>query len=130
MLILTSLQKALASLERVLQEPKTDITRDSAIQRFEYTYELSFKMLKRYLEMSEPTKISIDELSFKDLIRLGAEKGCIQDPEKWFAYREARNITSHAYDEKKAEAIYEILPNFVRDARKLLDSLERVATSV
>ena len=109
MIILTPFLKALDSLDEVLRIEKTPIIRDSAIQRFEYSYELGIKMLKRVLQEIEPAKISIDELGFKDLIRLGAEKGLIKNPEAWFGYREARNITSHAYAEKKAEQIYAVL---------------------
>ncbi len=130
MLILTSLERALMSLEAVLQIEKTDVVRDSAIQRFEYSYELGVKMLKRYLEMSDPVSSSIDELDFKDLIRLGAEKGCVAEPEHWFEYRLARNITSHAYDEKKAERIYAVLPAFLVDAKALLAKLQENAARV
>lgn len=129
-MILTPLQKALLSLEEVLQVPKTAIVRDSAIQRFEYTFELSVKMLKRYLEMSEVSEAMVDELAYRDLIRLGSEKGCLTDTNAWFTYREARNITSHAYDEKKAEQIYALLGAFALDARLLLTELERRADSV
>lgn len=130
MLNLDSFSSALTSLEIVLQEPVTDIVRDSAIQRFEYTYELSMKMLKRYLEMSEFMHPAVDEMSFKDLLRLGAEKGCVKSPNKWFDYREMRNITSHAYDKKKAVKIYKILPAFTKDARFLLNELKQRANSV
>lgn len=124
MLILTPFTNALKSLEDVLLVPKTSIVRDSAIQRFEYTYELAIKMLKRSLEQNEASAAIIDELAFKDLIRVGAEKGYIHNPQAWFDYRESRNITSHAYDEKKAESIYTILPNFAKDARALHAELE------
>lgn len=123
LIILTPFERALVSLEEVLQLPKTSVVRDSAIQRFEYTYELGIKMLKRILEQIEPAKSLVDELGFKDLIRLAAEKGYVADPEAWFAYRESRNITSHAYDEAKAESIYAILPAFAVDARALLSKL-------
>ncbi len=126
MIILTPFERALISLEEVLQLPKTSVVRDSAIQRFEYTYELGIKMLKRILEHTEPMKASVDELGFKDLIRLGAEKGLIANPESWFAYRESRNITSHAYDENKAESIYLILPAFAVDARLLFAQLQQI----
>ena len=124
MIILTPFENALKSLEEVLREEKTAIVRDSAIQRFEYTYELGVKMLKRQLELGEASKNSVDELDFRDLVRLGAEKGYIEDTQAWFAYRESRNITSHAYDEAKADAIYAILPAFAKDARKLLTALK------
>lgn len=123
MLDLSSLKKALDGLKEVLAMEETPVVRDNAIQRFEYTYELGVKMLRRYLEMTEPTTIEIDEASFRDLIRIGWERGCIRDPQPWFAYREARNTTSHAYDEKKAEAIYAELSNFSDDAAFLFEAL-------
>ena len=129
-IILTPFERALMSLEEVLVIPKTSIVRDSAIQRFEYTYELGMKMLKRHLEEMESVKTTVDELGFKDFIRLAAEKGYMTDPEVWFAYRESRNITSHAYDEKKAESIYAILPAFAKDARLLFLKLKQAQGSL
>jgi len=49
LLILTPLTKAVASLELALVQPKNEFVRDAVIQRFEYTYELCWKMLRRYL---------------------------------------------------------------------------------
>ena len=82
------------------------------------------------MKKSELSKPAVDDLSFKNVIRLGAEKGCIEVPERWFDYRDARNITSHAYDEKKAEKIYALLPAFARDARVLLDELTKLVSTV
>ncbi len=80
--------------------------------------------------MSEITIITFDEYSFKDIIRLGAEKGLGLNSDSWLEYREARNITSHAYDAKKAEEIYAILPAFAKDARALHDVLAKRASTV
>lgn len=124
------MEKSLASLEVVLKEEKTDIVRDSAIKRFEYSYEISIKTLRRYLEFAEDTKTSIDELTFRDLIRVAAERGCITTPELWFDFRKMRNITSHAYDEEKAESIYTVLPSFLREASALLDVLRMRAHAI
>jgi len=49
MIILTTFEKALLSLEKALEQPKNEFIRDSVIQRFEYTYELAWKMLRRFL---------------------------------------------------------------------------------
>lgn len=40
---------ALKQLEKALNEPKTEYTRDASIQRFEFTYELAWNALKSYL---------------------------------------------------------------------------------
>ena len=51
--------------------------RDGLIQRFEFTYESSHKMLKRYLEFVSPTPKEYDDMAFPDLIRSGNEQGLL-----------------------------------------------------
>lgn len=129
MLDLTSLEKALNSLERAVERsqkiPEDEEVRDSVIQRFEYTYELSWKMLKRQLQIDSQTPVSIDAMGFKEMIREGAERGLISNPEAWFAYRRQRNVTSHAYNETKAVSVYETAVNFIQDAKALLQNLKQ-----
>jgi len=133
MLDLTPFKKALEQLDKSLAFCNSDLAekdseiflqfRSAAIQAFEYTYEISVKMLKRHLENIEASADTIDHLSYKNLIRTGAEKGLIDDPVAWFNFREKRNITSHAYDEDKAENVYEILPEFSKKAHFLFEQL-------
>lgn len=129
-LILEPLEKALASLEKVLKKKLDPIVRDSAIQRFEYTYELSYKTLKKFLRLNLPSATEVEDVGFKDLMRLGFENGLIRDPLPWFEYREKRNMTSHAYDEKKAQEVYDQLANFAVDARHLLKELKKHASKL
>jgi len=128
MLDLTSLEKALTSLERAIERakknPQDEEVRDSVIQRFEYSYELSWKMLKRQLEIDSPVPASIDAMDFKSMIRESAQRGLLENPEAWFEYRRQRNITSRAYDEKKAIRVYETALIFVQDAKILLQNLK------
>jgi nucleotidyltransferase substrate binding protein (TIGR01987 family) len=123
--ILTPFEKALSSLEEVLRLPVDPIIRDSAIQRFEYTYELAFKFMKRFLKEAAASTAGIEENGFKDILRAAAAAGMVEDVERWFSYRGARNMTSHTYDEKKAAQVFGLLPAFARDARSLLEALQR-----
>lgn len=124
----SSYEKALSSLQRVLERSSTvpgdEDIRDACIQRFEYTYELAFKMLKRQLEEELPSSEELDQLPYKEMIRVGAERGLILVPERWFDYRAKRNITSHTYDEEKAREVFAILSNFAADAADLLARLK------
>src|SRR3990172_7469805 len=95
---LSPLRMALASLDLALAPPKNEFIRDSVIQRFEYTYELSWKHLKRHLEADEGVA-NIDQLTRKQSFRVAVEKGLIRSIEEWFAYHRARNDTSHAYNQ-------------------------------
>lgn len=131
---ISSLQKAMKSLDEAWFEYQKDtqnkFMRDAVIQRFEYTYELSHKMLKRYLEMTEPNSSIIDEMSFPNLIRTGSEKGLLLNAwPKWKQYREARNMTSHTYNENKAIQVCSVISEFLNDARYLTEKLqERITT--
>lgn len=64
------------------------------------------------------------EVSFRELIREGAEKGFIHDVKAWFVYREQRNITSQTYDQEKAASVYKTALEFLSDAGKLLAVLQ------
>jgi len=124
MLILTPFGKALSSLELALQQPKNEFIRDSVIQRFEYSYELAWKMLRRYL-VEDMGAETLAPLSRKDLFRLAADKQLINDPLPWFEYHVARNTTSNTYDEAVAEKVYQAAKTFFIDASHLLAELER-----
>ncbi len=126
---LEPLQKALSFLDSALEEsgnsPENDLLRDGCIQRFEYTYELCWKMLRRRLKLDAPSPEAIDEMSFRELIRAGAERGLIDDPLAWFGYREKRNLTSHIYDEDIARDVYQAALAFLPDAKSLLAALQK-----
>lgn len=126
---LSSFENAHASLGLALSVTTTDpvqavLNRDAVIQRFEYTYELAYKMLKRFIELTSPSPATVDQLGFRDLLRLGGEAGLIKNVEDWFIFRDKRNITSHAYDEKKAKEVYEVIPSFLTASGELLVELK------
>ena len=125
---LSSLENAHASLGKAIQRskdnPQDEELRDAVIQRFEYTYELCWKMLKRQLELESPSPAHIDTLNFRDLLREAAEKGIVDNIDKWFVYREQRYITSHTYDRKKAVSVQKTAFEFFHDANSLILNLK------
>jgi nucleotidyltransferase substrate binding protein (TIGR01987 family) len=125
---LTPLQKALASLEKAIRRakdtPADEDLHDIVILRFQYSWELCIKMLKRELE-GELTGGSPDRLSYKELIREGAEHVLLTNAESWFIYREKRNETAHAYDKEKADVVYKTALSFYPDAADFLKKLEQ-----
>ena len=124
---LSSFNKAITSFKLAIDEYNKDtknfFVRDSVIQRFEYTYSLAIKMIKRYLEVNEE---NIDQLSFNELIRTANEKGLLLgNLENWNDYRLKRNITSHTYDAQKAEEIISIVDVFYKEVDFLYKELEK-----
>lgn len=125
---LSSLKKAINALNHALNEYEknpSEFVKDSCIQRFEFTYELSHKFIKRYLEITEANRDEIDEMSFQQLIRRATERGLLlSDWESWRKYKDSRNKTSHTYDEEIADEVFEAIPDFFKEAEYLYECLE------
>lgn len=99
--------------------------RDGLVQRYEFTYEVSHKMLKRYLEMSSPNPEIFDSMAFADLIRSANEQGLLlSDWTQWKTFREMRAKTSHTYEEAIALEVVSIIPAFILEAKALLQQLQ------
>ncbi|OOF61100.1 nucleotidyltransferase substrate binding protein [Rodentibacter pneumotropicus] len=129
MLDFTPLEKAIFRLEEGLNRYQQDISdiqiRDGLIQRFEFTYELSHKMLKRYLIAVSPNPELYDGISFQDLIRTGNEYGLLQGEWlDWKQYREMRSRTSHTYDEDTAILVVQGIPKFLSEVKHLQEKLK------
>jgi nucleotidyltransferase substrate binding protein (TIGR01987 family) len=131
---LSSLHKAVNSLERALNVAAKEIEggvdndykaviRAGVIQNFEFTYELCWKFMKRWLEVNGEGP-SVDGFTRKELFRRAAERRLIDVVEVWFQYAAARNQTSHAYNDQKAADVYEVAKEFVKDALSLRQRLD------
>lgn len=129
---LSSLRKALGMLTEALSfwQAQPDATplkphlRSAVIQSFEFSYELSVRMLRRVLIERVESADRVADLSFNDLLRAGADAGLVAKPAHWREWREMRNATSRAYDEAKAQAVAARAAAFAADAAVLLAALE------
>jgi nucleotidyltransferase substrate binding protein (TIGR01987 family) len=117
----TELEKAIHSLENALNQPKNEFTRDASIQRFEYTFELTWKVAKKALE-----ETGIISLSPRSVIRDLGQQVWIQDIELWMHFLDSRNQTSHAYNEKIADQVYEVAKQFILEVKPLLSVLNQL----
>jgi len=81
-------------------------------------------MLRRRLEMDALNASEVDFANFRDVLRIAAEKGLIDNVQDWFGYRQMRNITTHTYDHQKAQQVFQGTQAFMMDARRLLARLE------
>lgn len=115
---LLEFEKALIALEKALQSPKTDLTRDATIQRFEFCIELAWKTSKK--------KLGTATTAPRVIIREMSQQGLIASPEKWFSYLEARNLSSHTYREDLAEQVYQVAKEFLPEAQALLSKLKKI----
>lgn len=128
MIDLTSLKKVLKTLDEIIirydKENNDDAIRDAVIQRFEYTYSLSIKMLMRFLQ-SQAINLP-DTLTFNETIRKANQMGLLlSNLEKWTDYRQKRNLTSHTYEETIANSVVNVVKDFQKDAEFLCNELEK-----
>ncbi|HEY3283353.1 MAG TPA: HI0074 family nucleotidyltransferase substrate-binding subunit [Armatimonadota bacterium] len=107
---LASCLRALATLQEILSYETTVVVRDASIQRFEYTFESVWKLLKAYLQEHE----GVGAPSPKQAIRAALGVGLLRDTqaEVMLKMTDDRNLTSHTYIEAVAEAIYQRLPRY------------------
>ncbi|MDR0983577.1 MAG: nucleotidyltransferase substrate binding protein [Ruminococcus sp.] len=117
------------TLALVLDVDKTDrmfeALRAGLIQNFETAYELSWKTMKRYIEIYQAGDMTADFLTRKDFFRKAAAMGLIADPVKWFGFTELRNRTVHTYAEEIAEAVYAAMEDFGEELNSFVDALEK-----
>ena len=110
---LSSLQRALRSfinarkiyqlrVETVDNEER-ELLRAGVIQNFEFTYELCWKFMKRWIEMNINPE-SVDGVTRRELFRQASENKLIVDVDLWMDFHQARNSASHIYNNEVAEA--------------------------
>ena len=93
------------------------------IQTFEVAYEQSWKMLKRWL-LANPTSGEVEGVPMRQLYRVAAKAGLIDDVDGWMEFHKARNETSHTYNRQTAQTVFEMAPRYLVEAQKLLLALE------
>lgn len=131
---LSSIQRAINSMDRSIKvatsliegEIDTDheeVLRAGVIQNFEFSYELCWKFMKRWLEENFGSTL-VDGITMKELFRIAAENKLITNVDAWFNYQRKRNITSHTYDAHTADQVYSAALQFLNDAKEFLKRLE------
>jgi len=107
--------RAAYRLAEACEQPFTPFIRDAIIQRFEFCWELAWKVLKMRLEL-----VGVEVLTPRDVFREALEKGLIEDGNTWSEAQKMRNLTSHTYDEDLADRVYQFL---LSPGRQLFQSL-------
>jgi len=116
---LVHLKKALESLKKGYKTQPTELERDGIIQRFEFALKISWITAEKVLNEN-----GIITDSPKNIFRELSKLGWIENPEEWIEFVNARNKTSHEYNENLAQEVFLVIPQFIESAYKLLDVLE------
>lgn len=116
-------KKALDTFKEIFNEPFSIIVRDAAIQRFEYSFEVIWKLLKEYLNKKEGIICNSPKSCFRE-----AYSTQILDKEETINALEMtddRNLTSHAYIEEVAEKIFKKLEIYFRLISKIFNHINK-----
>jgi len=92
---------ALRALEEAVLEATSDLEIDGAIQRFEFTYELFWKLLRAYLQQ-QGIIVNTPKECFKEAYKLGI----LQDEETALKIVDDRNLTTHLYDQVTSREVF------------------------
>lgn len=108
---LDSYHKALARLAEIVGASKkralNEFERDGLVQRFEFTHELSWKLMKAYAEYQGYDGIG----GSRDATRKAFEMSLISDGQSWMDMIKSRNETSHNYDGSMADDVVDSIIN-------------------
>lgn len=108
-------ESAVEKLSALLNQKNNEYMMDSAIQRFKFTFELSWAALKANLQNHGVTVYSA-----RDSIKGAFEKGLIEDDARWLEMIELRNLARQPYNEKTAQEIFAALPGLIPLYKNLL----------
>jgi len=111
---------ALNIQNELIEDGFEDIVLDLIVKRFEFTYEMSWKALKRYLDF-----LGIEAKSPRGVFKEAYAQGILEEERVWLDMLEQRNISSHIYDEFEIREILTKVDKFQKAFKNLKDKIDR-----
>ncbi|MCW5970269.1 MAG: HI0074 family nucleotidyltransferase substrate-binding subunit [Blastocatellales bacterium] len=118
-------ERALKTLEEALSLPASVIVRDASIQRFEYSFETTWKLLKLHLDRRHGIICNSPKQCFREAY--GSGLLTLEDAEACLEMTDDRNLTAHTYVEAVAVRIHERLPKYLAVMSALLAAVDAQA---
>lgn len=128
-------ERFIRTLERALEllhqsapgSVEYDLYRSAFAKEFEIILEQSGKLLRKALRPYFASALMADRLPFKNIFRHAVWHGLLSEEacERWYPYRDNRNVTAHDYGAGFAEETLKLLPRFLADARALAQIIQR-----
>ena len=125
-----NLEKAYKKLVEVsdMYDGENEIIRDSLIQRFEFTYELTHKTLR---EVMKYLGVTMENSFPRSIYKKAFVNGLISDDKVWIALLEDRNSTSHIYNEELAQEVaHRIVDRYVDAIGELVNNVNSVVSEI
>ena len=125
-----TLEQALLAIEAHGRQEDVwfDLYRNAAIKSFELSLETAGKLLRKALKGYMGSPREVDKLVFNEVLRTAGKHGLLSEAgvTRWLAYRANRNNTAHDYGKGFANETLKILPDYLKDARRLATKLQAV----
>jgi nucleotidyltransferase substrate binding protein (TIGR01987 family) len=118
---LQQFKQALAKLIDAKNQPKTEFIRDSVIKRFEFCFDLSWKLIKTCLEV----KNGVVCVSPKNCFREAYANSILSNETDWLALTELRNQLAHIYREQVADEAYDQMDAIILNFQSLVAKIEQ-----
>ena len=128
---LDSYHKALNRLAEVVNVMNSrelnEFEADGLVQRFEFTFELAWKLIKSYAEFQVTDK---EIMGSRDAFRWAFDNGLITDCQSWMEMVKRRNDTSHTYDEATATEVVQLVKStYFQLFVDLLNKMEKLPST-
>ncbi len=120
---LETFEQALSTFKEGLLPQPSLLERDGAIQRFEYCFDLSWKTLKRFLEK----RGLMDLNSPRSVFAAAYAENIINNEQVWANIILKRNASVHTYNQKMANALFELLPAYYEVMLNLFFKMKEMA---
>ncbi len=121
LLKISNFERALDRLIEAVEQAKDELDKDGVIQRFELTFELLWKTLKSILEYN-----GIECYSPRSCIKEVFKSNLIDDDEIILDMLEDRNLSSHIYNQKTSEEIFNRIKDVYVEYLKNLKFKEKI----
>lgn len=106
--------------------PLNDFEADGLIQRFEFTFELAWKLIKSYAEYQGIDK---DIMGSRDAVRWAFDNGLISESDVWMEMIKRRDDTSHTYDENVAkEVVKSVKEDYYKAFVELYEKMKKLSS--
>ncbi len=115
--------EACAALDE--NHPHLSIYRTAVVKGYEFTYELAFSAIRRYVADYVLSPGQVGQMRIPDIIRAAGKNGLIESLEDWLVFRQRRNSTAHEYfDEDTIDRVIDVAPEFHNAVSALLKALQ------
>lgn len=121
-----ALEQVNAAIMVMNERSLSNLEKQGMVQAFEFTHELSWKVLKDFLEYRGAT----DLYGSRDVVRRAFILGILEEGEIWMNMIKSRNLTSYTYNEDVVDEIIELVKSqYVEEFNKLLVTLNNIENS-